>query len=107
MDQPHKVTLHVVSNAEGKKTVVCDPSQVESNRITIGRIVRFEAADESNTVEMGFGGDATFAPGARGIFFQEFTATAAGKFEFNANLTLPDLTVVAWAPGSGGQGEVQ
>jgi hypothetical protein len=107
MDMPHKVTLRVVSDATGKKIVVCDPSKLESNRIKLGDVVRFEAADESHTVEMGFGGDAAFEPGSRGTFFQEFTATTAGAFEFTPSIRLADQTLVEWAPGAGGQGQVQ
>jgi hypothetical protein len=107
MDMPHKVTLTVVSDAAGKKIVVCDPSEVESNLIKLGDVVRFEAADESHTVEMGLAGDAIFAPGSRGTFFQEFTATAVGGFAFTPTIKLADQTLVEWAPGAGGQGQVQ
>jgi hypothetical protein len=107
MDMPHKVTLTVVSDAAGKKIVVCDPSKLESNLIKLGDVVRFEAEDESHTVEMGFAGDATFAPSSRGTFFQEFTATAVGGFEFTPSIRLADQTVVEWAPGAGGEGQVQ
>jgi hypothetical protein len=103
----HKVTLHVVSDSAGKKIVVCDPSKRESNQLKLGGVVRFEAADRSHTVEMGFGGDATFAPGPKGTFFQEYTATAVGLFEFIADIRLADQTLVEWAPGAGGQGQVQ
>ena len=104
---PHKVTLRVVSDSAGKKIVVCDPSKLESNQLKLGDIVRFEAADQSHAIEMGFGGDATFAPGSKGTFFQEFTATAIGTFEFTPSIRLADLTLVVWAPGGGGQGQVQ
>ena len=104
---PHKVTLTVVSDAAGKKIVVCHPSNLESNRIKLGHVIRYEAADPSHTVDMGFGGVATFAPGPKGTFFQEYTATAIGKFEFVANIILADQTVIEWAPGSGGEGQVQ
>ena len=107
MDMPHTVKLHVLSDSAGKKIVVCDPSKLESNRIQLGDVMRFEAADESQTVEMGFGGVATFAPGSKGTFFQEFTAISIGTFEFTPTITLADLTVVEWAPGAGGQGEVK
>jgi hypothetical protein len=107
MDMPHKVTLNVVSDSAGKKIVVCDPSKLERNRIKLGRVVRYEAADPSHTVEMGFGGDATFAPGSKGTFFQEYTATSVGSFEFVANIILADQTVVEWEPGAGGQGQVE
>ena len=107
MDMPHKVTLSVVSDPAGKKIVVCDPSKIESNQLKLGDVVRFEAADQSQTVEMGFGGEATFAPGSKGTFFQEFTATAIGAFEFTPSIRLADLTLVQWAPGGGGQGQVQ
>lgn len=107
MDTPHKVTLRVVSDSTGKKIVVCDPSKLESNLLKLGDVVRFEAADASQTVEMGFAGDATFAAGSKGTFFQEFTATAIGAFEFTPTIRLADLTVVEWAPGAGGQGQVQ
>jgi hypothetical protein len=104
---PHKVTLRVVSDSAGKKIVVCDPSILEKNRIKLGHVVRFEAADPSHTVQMGFGGAATFAPGSKGTFFQEYTATSLGLFEFVADITLADQTLIEWAPGAGGQGEVQ
>jgi hypothetical protein len=104
---PHKVTLRVVSDSAGKKIVVCEPRDLESNRIKIGTIMRFEAEDEAHTIEMGFGGDATLAPGSRGPSFQEFTATSIGVFEFTPTITLADLTVVEWAPGAGGEGQVQ
>jgi hypothetical protein len=104
---PHKVTLRVVSDPGGKKIVVCDPSKLESNQLKLGDVVRFEAEDNSQTVEMGFAGDAAFAPGSRGTFFQEFTATALGTFEFTPTIRLSDATVVEWAPGAGGQGQVQ
>lgn len=104
---PHTVTLHVVSDSAGKKIVVCDPSKVESNRIKLGDVVRFEAADQSHSVEMGFAGDAAFSPGSTGTFFQEFTAVTIGAFEFTPSIRLADQTVVQWAPGGGGQGEVQ
>jgi hypothetical protein len=107
MDTPHKITLRVVSDSAGKKVVVCDPSKLESNQIKLGDAVRFEAADDSQTVEMEFAGDATFAPGSKGTFFQEFTATAIGAFEFTPTIRLADLTLVEWAPGAGGEGQVQ
>jgi hypothetical protein len=106
MDQPHKVTLHVATNAQGKRIVVCDPSKVENNRIKLGGAVRFEAADQANTVQIGLGGVATFTPGDKGAFFQEFTAATVGNFDFAASLTLPDATVIEWEPGSGGEGKV-
>jgi hypothetical protein len=106
MQHPHKVTLHVATGAAGQSIVVCKPSKLSDNRIKIGGIIRFEAADVANHVEIGLSGDATFTPGPTGAFFEEFTAATPGKFDFGANLTLPDGMVIGWAAGEGGEGEV-
>lgn len=104
--QTHKIVLKVSKDETGKKLGRCVPSKRSENSMAVGQAIRFEAEDPSNTVEMALAGVATFTPGQRGQFFQEFTAKTAGTFQFIASLTLPDKTVIEWEPSRGGEGEV-
>lgn len=104
---PHTITLKAVSGKSNHQQVICHPNKRTDNIIGVGDTLRFEAADQSNSIDVGLSGTATFNPGRSGKFFQEFVAQAAGTFDFGANLTLPDKTVVSWEPDGGGQGEVQ
>lgn len=103
----HKITLKAVSDQNNHQKVTCHPNQRKDNSITVGDTLRFEAADQSNAIDVDLSGSATFNPGQSGSFFQEFVAKTAGAFDFGAKLTLPDKTVISWEPDGGGQGEVQ